>query len=67
MSEPKKNKDGLPIGEPVDFKTLQATLTKHRKEAKENGGKPKQARKPKPKVRETGQSSIPDVPKAEEA
>ena len=69
MSEPKLNKDGLPIGEPVDFTTLQQTLNKHRSEAAKNGGKskPKAARKPRtPKVRETGQPSVSVVHEAEE-
>ena len=40
MSEPKLNKDGLPIGQPVDFATIQRA-NKARAEKQEKPAKPK--------------------------
>ncbi len=48
MKEPKLNKDGLPIGVPVSFETLQKTLNKH-KEAAKNASNTKQPKTRRPK------------------
>lgn len=57
MSE-KLNQDGLPIGQPVSFETLQRILNKH-KEAAKNANNTKQ-----PKTRRSKKPSVSDAQEA---